>query len=135
MGIRIKNLHNYILRLRVNSTLSATTDKDCVVAPFAGQISNVFSTFTTLGTAAHPILDVHKNGTTIFSASTKITGTTTSGVMSYSALSSPNVDAGDIFTLDVDTSGTAAVNATVLITITRTDVPTNSTLSDHDQIL
>lgn len=138
MGIRIKNLHNYILDLVYPGTVATGSNKAVAVAPFAGKISNVFATMSDPGTGAtSAVFDVNKNGTTIFSAATKITVAATTGVQSYSALTSEptNVAAGDIFTLDCDTKSTTGTNACVSIVITRTNMGSVSTASDIDEVL
>lgn len=137
MGIRTKNLHNKILELKVNGTLSATTNLNSVMVPFYGFISNIVATFSSHGTGANPILDVNKNGTTVFSAATKITGNTGSSTFGYSDLSSDHfgVSPGDIISLDVDTGGTGAVNALVNITISKTPVKQPSHLVNQAEAL
>jgi imidazoleglycerol phosphate synthase glutamine amidotransferase subunit HisH len=137
MGIRTKNLQSYILELRIARTLSATTDADSVMVPFAGYISNAVAKLATQGTAANPIIDVNKNGTTIFGAATKVTGNTVSSTFGYSDLSSDhlNLAAGDIISIDVDTAGTAAANFMLNLTLTKTPVKQPSHVADHNETL
>jgi hypothetical protein len=137
MGIRTKNLHNYILGLKVTKTISATLNVDAIVVPFSGFVSNIIATFSSLGTGAYPILDVNKNGATIFGDATKITGNTGSNTFGYSDLTSDHlgVVAGDIISLDVDTAGTAAVNALVNITISKTSIKQPSHLYSQDEAM
>lgn len=137
MGIRTKNLQNVVISLVKNGTFSATTDIDSKLIPFSGFISNVVAKIVTPGTGAHPIFDVNLNGTTIFGAATKITCNTTSGVNSYSALdaSPKSVTYGSVLTLDCDTAGTAAANAIVNVTISRTPINTPSNTLLQDEVL
>lgn len=136
MGIRIKNLHNYVISLKHAGTLSATTNKDVAVVPFAGKISNIYA-YCAAGSAAYPIADIHLNGTTIFGASTKITVATGTNLASYSALSAQptNLAAGDVLTLDIDTAGTGATNLVVQVAVTRTGMGAETNVADLDTIM
>ncbi len=138
MGIRVKNLSNHILRLRSAGTLTAATDKDIATVPFDGFVSNVYAQCTSGGTGSTAsIVDIHYLGTTIFSAATKVTLASTTGVVSYSALTSQPlaVTAGAYFTMDVDSIALAPANVEVMITITKTGVSSNQNASDHNLCL
>lgn len=138
MGIRVKNLTNIIIPLRVSKTLTATVNADCAIIPFDGRISNIFAKCTSGGTGkTHSILDVNLNGTSIFGASTKITLASTTGTPSYSALSSTplNVTAGSILSLDVDQVSTNPINAMVNVVVTKSGVSANGNASDHNEVL
>jgi hypothetical protein len=138
MGIRVKNLHNAVLSLRSAGTLTAATNKDIAIVPFAGCISNICALSSTHGVGStDTVVDINKNGTTIFGAATKITldgGTTT---VSYSALTSQPtmVAAGDVLTMDIDSVGSTFSNLEVLITISKTRVDVCGTTSNHATVL
>jgi hypothetical protein len=137
MGIRVRNLHNYIIVLKAAGALTAAADKDCAKVPFSGVISNVVGKIATPGTGAtNTILDVNLNGTTIFGAATKVTFASTTGLASYSALTSnpTNVTFGSMLTLDADAVPTGGKNAVVEITITRTGEVTAGNLEDQDDV-
>jgi hypothetical protein len=130
-------MHHQLINLTSVGTLTAATNKAMAVSPCAGKIVNIFSTCSDVGTGStKTIADVHLNGTTIFSQSTKITISTVSTTVSYSTLSSQptNVAAGDIFTLDIDSVGTAMVNLGVRICITRSGVQEESNVADLDTV-
>jgi hypothetical protein len=138
MGIRVKNLHNYILELTAPGTITAAASKSVKAAPFAGKISNIVASIGTPGSGVtNTVADVHINGTTIFGDATKVTLASTTGVASYSALATQptNVAAGDIFTLDLDSVPTSGANVCVLVTITRSNVGAETNVADHDTIM
>ena len=138
MGIRVKNLHNYMMVLSASGTLTAAADKACAMVPFNGFITNVAAVIGTAGSGAtNTVLDVNYNGTTIFGAATKITLASTTGVATYSTLSSTpfSVTAGSIITLDADSVPTAGACAAVRITISRTPPYNASNLVDHDAVV
>ena len=138
MGIRSKNLHHHIITLRSAGTLTAATDKDVAKALFSGFITNIVGKVTSGGTGAtNTIVDVNLNGTTLFSAATKITFASTTGVASYSALSSEPVSVtyGSMFTLDVDSIASAPKNCTVQITVSKTPVAAAGNSEDQAEVL
>lgn len=131
MGIKVKNLDQYVLELRVNGTLTTGANKDCAYIPFSGFITNVAAKAGSGGTGAtHSILDVNLDGTTIFDGATKITVASTTGACSYSALTNKpaQVTAGSLLTLDVDAIAITASTVAAVVTISRTPihVPTNN---------
>lgn len=138
MGIRTKNLHHYIITLRSAGTLTAATDKDVAKALMAGYITNVVGKVTSGGTGStNTIVDINLNGTTIFAAATKITFASTTGVASYSALSSEPiaVTQGSMFTLDVDSIALAPKNVAVQITVSRTPVAAAGNNENQEEVL
>lgn len=138
MGIRVKNLTNYIIPLKVSKTLGVTLNVDCAIVPFDGRISNIFAKCSAGGTGTtHSILDVNLNGSTIFAAATKVTLAATTGTPSYSALTSTplNVTAGSVLSLDVDQVAANAVNAMVNVVVTKSGVGQNGNATDHNEVL
>jgi hypothetical protein len=137
MGIRIKNQHHHILTLKASLTLSATTNKDFALVPFAGKISNIYATCSTVGTGnTNSIIDINKNGTTIFSQAPKITISTQSTTVSYSTFTSQPTDvaAGDIISMDIDSVGSGMANLLVSVVITRTGVGAETNVADLDTV-
>jgi hypothetical protein len=137
MGIRTKNLHNIVLPLLARNTLSATINKDIAKVPFSGYISGVVCKVMTPGSGAtNTIMDVNLNGTTIFADATKITMASTTGVCTYSALATKPtpVTYGSIISLDIDSCGTATLNAVVEVTISRTPIYTCDNNENQDEV-
>lgn len=138
MGIRVKNLHNHIITLRSAGTLTAAANKDVAKAAFSGYITNIVGKVTSGGTGAtNTIVDVNLNGTTLFAAATKITFASTTGVASYSALSSEPVSVtyGSMFTLDVDSISSAPANLVVEITVSKTPVAAAGNNENQAEVL
>jgi hypothetical protein len=138
MGIRTRNLQNHIIVLKVNGTLTAAANKDAAMIPFNGVISNIRAKILTPGSGAtNSVLDLNLNGTTVFSAATKITLAATTGVASYSALSSnpTSLTTGSILSLDADSVPTSGACAVVEVTVTRTGLETATNESDPDNVL
>jgi hypothetical protein len=135
MGIRTKNLHNIIIPLKCRSTLSATTDKDCAKVPFSGFITNIAGAVGTADGSTNSVIDINLNGTTIFADATKVTIAKTTGVFTYSALSTTPtaVTYGSVLSLDIDSCGTGTVNAVVDVTISRAEVYTADGEQDEDK--
>lgn len=139
MGIRVKNQHQYMINLSIPGTaVTAATNKACAIIPFPAKISNVYATCSSGGSGStNSIVDVNLNGTTIFSAATKITFAATTGVATYSALSNnpTNVTAGSIISLDTDAVSTSLSNVNVVVTLTRTNIGAATNIADHDTIM
>jgi len=94
-----------IIRMDAAGALTVGTNKDFLVVPIAGSITAVYLYRETAGSSSSTILDVHKNGTTLwttggnrpqiaFDDSDKKVAATLPDVVA--------VAAGDILTLDVD---------------------------------
>lgn len=137
MGIRIKNLHNTELVLAKPGTVTGNSIA-CVRVPFDGYITNIVADIVTPGTGStsSSVLDIHKNGTTIFTSATKIT-ISSAGVVTYSGMSATPtpVSAGDILTLDADSLaiGTPA-NLSVSVVVSKTEVNEPSNQSDLNAV-
>ena len=112
------------INMFVAGDVSTGTKKGQAIVLKAGTITTVYGVFGTAGTGGSAVLDINKNGTTIFSGATKLTiPISTTTAVAGSALSTTNgiytVAAGDIITFDVDTadSGNAAADMTVGVLI------------------
>jgi len=137
--IKTKNIAHATLYLKAPGTVTAAVAKDVTIVPFDGFISNIVAACASGGTGAtNSILDVNYNGTnsTIFGAATKVTLASTTGVASYSALSSTpfGVTAGAILTLDADSVSTTLSNVCVAVTVTKTPPADCTNLADLNSI-
>jgi hypothetical protein len=120
--IRIKNTSQYILNLRSPGTATAATNKDCVSVPFPCKILNLYATCSSGGTGStSSIVDIHKNGTTIFATSVKITITPITGAVAYSTFTSQPTElaAGDILSMDIDQISTTLSNVMVQLLLSK----------------
>lgn len=90
-------------------TASTTVPKNTIYAPYAMTISSVYAFLTTAGSTAST-LDIHKNGTTIFSTRPTIDAseyTTATAAAAYAFAAGANViAANDKLEFFVDTAGT-----------------------------
>ena len=138
MGIRIKNHQQEVYVLKCYGTLSVTTTRDVQPILFPGAITNVVAVMAAGGATTATVIDLNKNGTTVFAAATKVTlSAATPSVATYSGLTTTPypVAAGDILSVDVDSCPTTASNAIVVVTVTRNGLgPATNTL-DHDDVI
>jgi hypothetical protein len=122
MGIKIKNLDHLPLTLGVQGIATAASNKDIVQVPFDGFLAAVNAVCASGGTGAtDSIIDIHVLGVTIFSTAPKITFTSTSGAVTYGALTTDPlpVTAGTTISLDVDSISTNFSGVKVTVTISR----------------
>jgi hypothetical protein len=113
-----KNLGEELFILDKAGVVAATTGQDYFIAPFNGFISGIFASVGLMGTdgtgspTQDVLVDIMKNGTTIFSGATKInfthagqvgTANTPSLASGYAAMTvdPPAVNKGDKIRLDV----------------------------------
>jgi len=138
MGIRTRNLSTTILELQCSGAVTAAANKDALLIPFDGFISNIVAVCASGGTGAtNSILDVNYQGTTIFSAATKITLASTTGVATYSAFTNDpqSVTYGAAMTLDADSVSTNLMGVKVYITLSRNNPCTPTNLTEQDAVL
>jgi hypothetical protein len=135
--IRKKNLSHEVFTLKTLGSVTAATNKDGFIVPFDGFISNLYGLCSTITGNTNSILDINKNGTTIFGAAVKCTFTTGSVTASFSALTSnpTSVSAGDLITLDADSVSTTLTNAFVDVCISKVQDALCGTLSDQNTLL
>jgi hypothetical protein len=96
--------------------LTAAAGSDRVYVPFAATITNVYASVSTAPTGASLVLDVHKNGTTIFT--TQGNRPSISAAAYTDTSSTPDVTsiaADDYLTLDVDSVGSTVAGADVRV--------------------
>ena len=133
--IKIKNLGQYLLDLRVTGTVNVTgLSKSVQMAPIPGWIVNIFATLSiTANGTYNTSLSLYKNGVSVYSVTTSsIYFQGTNGAAAYGSLSTDPiaVAAGDIFALNVDGIGNAPVGAMVLLLIDRQNPGGSSNLAD-----
>lgn len=136
MGIKIRNLDEYTLALKMGGTITTTGIDQSVSepAPFAGFITNIYATVAKAKNGVTTmVLDLTKNGTTVFSSTvTQLNFVGTTGLCTYGALTTDPiaVAAGDFFALDVDAIGVQHNGVSVLLTISRRNPAVSTTLAD-----
>jgi hypothetical protein len=122
MGIKIKNLDHLPLTLSLPGIATAATDKTAIQVPFNGFLAAINAVCASGGTGStNSIVDIHYQGTTIFSTAPKVTFTATTGVVAYGALTSDplSVTAGAVMTLDVDSISTNLSGVNITLTFSR----------------
>lgn len=100
-------------------TLVVKTGKSRVRMPFAGIVLGVAATVDTVATGANVVIDVNKNGTTIFTTQANrpsIAAGLTSGNEAAPDAAVAAFAAGDYFTFDVDQIGSSNPGAELTIT-------------------
>lgn len=106
------------LQLPVLGDLSAETTKMIIMAPFDMTIIGVKAKVLTAPTGADLILDIHKNGTTLYATQAN-RPTITAGETSETATLPDVVEisAGDILSLDIDQVGSTVVGANLVVDV------------------
>lgn len=91
------------------------------VAPWACRVKSVRTVLGTAGTVQTTIVDVNKNGTTIFTTQGNRPTIAISGTVSPAATPNPGavstLNAGDVLSFDVDQFGTSAADLSVSVEI------------------
>lgn len=151
--IKIKNTSEFLLLLDKSGVAGLGTSQDYFIAPFAGKIKAIYAVFGLMGTdgtgspTQDVIVDIMKNGTTIFSGAGKLswahagqlgTANTPTPATSYAALTTnpPSVAKGDKIRVDTTqllngTGPTQPSDLMVYITLERSrgQSPTSATLT------
>ena len=136
--IRIKNTAQQTLVLKVPGIATAAANKDSILIPFDGFISNIVACCASGGTGAtNSILDVNYIGSTIFGTdAVKVTIASTTGVATYGAVSSPfSVTFGAILSVDVDSISTNLSGTSIMVTISKTPPSSVTNLTDMNIII
>lgn len=134
--IKIRNISQQVIQLPISGTLTAVINKVLAVMPFAGWISNLKGVcLNPVNGVTTSVLDINKNGTTIFS-STKMTIASTTGVVAFGALSTDPVQvaAGDIISVDVDDVGESPSGVCIMLTLSKDNPAKYTTLSDQNTV-
>lgn len=108
-----------VLNLGSVGTLTAAAGKDFAVAPYGGVIKKIAASVGTAPTGATLIVDINKNGTTIF---TTQANRPTVAVSATSATMAGNAEvltfaAGDLLSIDVDQIGSTVAGANLGVSI------------------
>ena len=122
MGIKIKNLDHLPLVLSLPGIATAAADKDVIQVPFNGWLAGINAVCSSGGSGAtNSIIDINYCGTTIFSAATKVTIASTTGVVTYSALTTDPlpVTTGATMSMDVDSISTNLSGVKITLTFSR----------------
>jgi len=108
-----------VLQFQSLGTLTAAAGKAFVVAPHAGVIKNVVAKVGTAPTGATLIVDINKNGTTIFT--TQANRPTVAVSATAAALAGqPDVTtfaAGDLLSIDIDQIGSSVAGANLALAL------------------
>ena len=106
-----------------SGALSTGAKKDAALLGKAGTITDVRAYLDTPGTGTSTIVDVNKNGTTIFTTQAyRPTIAVSANASSATAPDVTSVVAGDRLSVDVDQLGTGAADLYVSVTIKRAHV-------------
>jgi hypothetical protein len=105
--IKLRNEGQLLVNLHVPGELNTAVNVATVMAPFACRVSAMLAKIGTAGAGSQMIVDIHKNGTTIYS-SAKLVFDDTDVDPAYGALTADPVilAKGDILTLDIDQEST-----------------------------
>jgi hypothetical protein len=127
--IDVRKQSDFILHLDAPGTQTAATNKAFKILPFACELIGIVSRLGTAGTTGSQVVDLNKNGTTIFSKAAKITfattvATPTAFASDETAITAPVQFAeGDNVSFDVDSIHTTpAVNFSLVLLFRRTGV-------------
>lgn len=113
-GNTIRMDNSFPLQYSVSGTLAVVAGVIPIPVPFAAVIEAVSARLGTSGTA---VLDVNKNGTTIFT-STKVSFSA-SQTPTVGGFSVTSVSANDYFTVDVDSASGGAANCGLVVWLRR----------------
>ena len=110
-----------VLQFQSVGTLTAAAGKAFVVAPYGGTIKKIAATVGTTSAGSSIIVDINKNGTTIFTTQGNRPTIAAAAVVATLA-GTPNVvtfAAGDLLSVDIDQigSGTAGSNLGVSVLV------------------
>jgi hypothetical protein len=120
--IKLRNLDDFIEDLSIPGTQSAATHVKTLLIPFSCTLSAIYAKLGTAGVTSAQIVDIMKNGTTIFSSAVKLTFATAVTAATYGPLTTdpPTFIKGDIVRVDVtQVHTTPAVDLNLLLVFTR----------------
>ena len=96
----------------------ATTGKQAIRMPFAGKITFVTAAVVTAPVGATAIMDIHKNGTTMYT--TQANRPTIAAGSTYVTATLPDVTiwaAGDVLQLEIDQKGSSTDGADLSVVV------------------
>lgn len=107
------------ISLRSGGTLTAATGKDRVNMPFAGEVVSVRAVVGTAPTGAALLVDLNKNGTTMFTTQPNRVTVPIAGTVPVAG-AVPDVKtfaAGDVLSIDVDQIGSGTAGADLVVSV------------------
>ena len=107
-----------VFHYHIKGDLNTTTGKQAIRMPFAGKISYVTAALITAPVGASAIVDLHKNGTTMYT--TQGNRPTITAGNTYITATLPDVltwAAGDILQLEVDQKGSSTDGADLSVVV------------------
>lgn len=123
MGLKNRNFDEQDIVFVVPGAQAADANLAAAFAKFQGFIKNIYAVLHAAGTTGTQTVDLNKNGTTVWTGSTKIAFATGSATPTYDAVSAANqlVAKGDKFSIDNDAvhSGTPGEMLTVHVRLSR----------------
>lgn len=108
-----------IINLASVGTLTAAAGKDFAVAPFGGVVKKIAARVGTAPTGATLIVDINKNGTTMFTTQANRPTIAISGTTATMA-GNPEVvtfAAGDLLSIDIDQIGSTVAGANLGVSL------------------
>lgn len=120
--IKLKNQGEVVENLQLIGAQAVGTEKAIYVVPFAVQLKAIFAKLGTAGVTGSQIVEIKKNGVTIFSDAVKLTFATAVQAATYGPLTvNPTKFAkGDVITVDItQIHTTPAKGCSILLTFQR----------------
>ena len=111
-------LADQVFHYHIKGDLNTTSGKQAIRMPFAGKISYVTAALITAPVGASAIVDLHKNGTTMYT--TQGNRPTITAGNTYVTATLPDVltwAAGDILQLEVDQKGSSTDGADLSVVV------------------
>ena len=111
-------LADQVFHYHIKGDLNTSTGKQAIRMPFAGKISYVTAALITAPVGASAIVDLHKNGTTMYT--TQGNRPTITAGNTYVTATLPDVltwAAGDILQLEVDQKGSSTDGADLSVVV------------------
>ena len=107
-----------VFHYHIKGDLNTSTGKQAIRMPFAGKISYVTAALITAPAGASAIVDLHKNGTTMYT--TQGNRPTIAAGSTYVTATLPDVltwAAGDVLQLEVDQKGSSTAGSDLSVVV------------------
>jgi hypothetical protein len=113
------NKDRYIYFVMPEDTLTTGTDKTGrIYVDFSGKITQVYASVNTAPTGANLIIDINKNGSTIWTtAANRATILATEYTETQETFNITDFKSGDYFTLDIDQVGSTVAGAKLTVRV------------------
>ena len=111
-------LADQVFHYHIKGDLNTTTGKQAIRMPFAGKISYVTAALITAPAGASAIIDLNKNGTTMYT--TQGNRPTIAAGATYVTATLPDVltwAAGDVLQLEVDQKGSSTAGSDLSVVV------------------